>query len=134
MNKSVAVLLASFLFTGMLLCVAISTSMQMPVMGATHTPCSSATDVSCSAGLDHMEHWEILLSALPTYFTLLIFALVLARTVRWMFRRIPKSLFLKSIQSALLFRTYSYISAHPLQDAFSNGILNPKPFSFSYQH
>lgn len=128
MNKSVAVLLASLLFTGMLLCVAVSTSMQMPTMGTTHTLCSQATSGSCSAGLDHIGHWQILLSGIPTYFVLLIFALVLARTVGWMRRRMPKALFLKSIQSALYFRTYSYISRHPLQDVFSNGILNPKTF------
>lgn len=128
MKKSVAVLLASFLFTGILFCIAVSTSMQIPTIGATHTLCSSATDSSCSAGLDHMGHWQILLSAVPTYLTLLIFAFVLARLVQWMFRRIPKDFFFKEIQSAVLFRTYSYISIHPLQDAFSNGILNPKTF------
>ena len=128
MKKSVAILLASFLFAGVLLCTAVSASMQMPMMGTSHAVCSQTTDSSCSAGLDHMEHWQVLLSALPTYFTLLFFAFVLVRTVWWMRRRTLKTVFFELIRPLVFSRAYSYISVHPLQEAFSNGILNAKTY------
>lgn len=87
MKKSFSVLLASFFLTGVLLCTAISTSIPIPIMGMSHTLCSQTINGSSSTGLDQMMHWQDLLSALPIYFTLLIFAFVIVRTVSWMLRK-----------------------------------------------
>ena len=128
MKKPLAILLASFLLTGVLLCTAISASMQLPAMGTAHAVCSQTTDGSCSTGLDHITHWQNLLTAIPIYFTLLILAFVLVRALGWMRRKASEGLFREHIQLSSFSRAYSYIYRHPLQEAFSNGILNPKTF------
>lgn len=126
-GKTLAAVLISFFLGGIFLCIGMSATahagMQPSDMRCMHAP----NDTGCSPSFDHASYWGHFLSALPSDLLGVIAAFLTACASLWLVRRIGWDVMPERYPGFLSDPPpLSLLPRHSLQEAFSNGILNPK--------
>jgi hypothetical protein len=128
-QKSLAILLATFFLGGFFLCMGMTSSSHY-TMADSHQLCPIMGGTGpCQNSMDHLSYWQTIFSVIPSEFFSALIALLTACACLWLVCRgiwkphrhvlVPE--WSPPIRTYLLPRSY-------LQEAFSNGILHSKAF------
>jgi hypothetical protein len=129
-SKVMAGLLALFFLGGMYGCVGMFSSVHSTMDRGTHCPMMGVNGV-CQTPIDHLSYWNNFLNVTPLGLPLLVLVLALVSAYLWMCRNhIGKFVIHLLAPHKPPLRSFHHLARHALQDAFSNGILNPKLYSF----